>query len=1155
MDPSESTSDSSATEALSPVSRDKNFMIRPSGPLRKSSYDPDYSAVDLQLAQDPSEAEFVRKLSTMRHERKTLTRTLRKRQEQEKTGVKRSFAAGLEGSAPLLGGDLEDTGSDVSTSRLITKYDEGEAKAPKKRPNLVAPVEHRLSRKSREVSMEEGEAVDKHVHSHHHQAGGAAGIKRKGSSFTGDDGQAHKDNELQQRMSTFSEDFDGDDPHERLHRRRSKSNPGIPNHSVKFELTEMDKMATGEYLSFEDLKRRQSISAVPVHPHNYKQWLRKKQADVQSDEEEDQGIDPSPVLQPLANPGGYESPAEESDGEGDGLTSRGTRSSKDNTASSLSLSLGTPAGGTPSATGTPTSPPSEASKRSTPKHQSSVAVTSKTGPASPGKTGPLWLGESHFFSFGHNSNASGNNPGNHHKKGKKRRRLQPEAEKLYPWEHFSLQQAIMGTNVFLLLAAFAVLFGVSAWSVSQLGQQTSSFIGNSTLEFMVGNISAQFHVAQELMGDLEDAVLLNRYTFLTDENLLSHTLALLLDPTAVQSVGAIFYAEPSADGSAYLEVQSALGATGPWLGTVSAGTLTYAILDPTCPLTNSSCDLQGPTVLTIPSFSTAPTPWNQSLMDATDPSQVNFTTVYVLPSGVYGMVLAQGYANPLFPRGMEFQVGVTLEPLRLSAALLDLRQYLDADSEETDLLAFMVDSEAYLFAVSLENPDILLFTAEGERVVAASCPQDGIGDIYAAYLALLVSSPDPTTLTTVQVVAAGSYLGLVSPISFGGRTFHVIVSVKNNALVGRYQTTQYVVIAVTFFVILVAILLSIRLITLRLTRSVNKVSKMMVDMANLEFPETMARESRRYHIKETERLVSATEIMNVALRSFVKYVPQEVVRILVQEGAEVIIGVDDSFLTIFFSDIEGFTTISELLEADVLIQVMSEYLEEMSQVILESGGVVDKYIGDAIMAFWNAPISVPSHRAVACAVALRMQRRLRRLNLDWVAKNIPPIRARIGINAGIALVGNLGAPQRMSYTCIGDCVNAASRLENLNKQYGTYIMISENIYQSKNVQENFLCRTLDKVCVKGKSQSLVVYELVCELKVATDDIKAQLKLFNEGYELYQRREFAAAARHFSRFLKINPDDKAAEVLRQRCKTFVKNPPSLEWDGSYIALEK
>src|SRR5262249_3642719 len=159
-------------------------------------------------------------------------------------------------------------------------------------------------------------------------------------------------------------------------------------------------------------------------------------------------------------------------------------------------------------------------------------------------------------------------------------------------------------------------------------------------------------------------------------------------------------------------------------------------------------------------------------------------------------------------------------------------------------------------------------------------------------------------------------------------------------------------------------------------------------------------------------------------------------------------------------------TISETLPAGELIDLVSEYLGEMSNIIIYSGGTLDKYIGDAIMAFWNAPEPLAHHPLVACKVAISCQQRLRELQPAWQQRGLPALQCRIGLYTGPVLVGNLGSHQRMDYTVIGDTVNVASRLESLNKYYGTSILIGDTVYEA--ARDTFLCRQIDVVAVKGR---------------------------------------------------------------------------------------
>jgi len=209
--------------------------------------------------------------------------------------------------------------------------------------------------------------------------------------------------------------------------------------------------------------------------------------------------------------------------------------------------------------------------------------------------------------------------------------------------------------------------------------------------------------------------------------------------------------------------------------------------------------------------------------------------------------------------------------------------------------------------------------------------------------------------------------------------------------------------------------------------------------------------------------------------TFGKYVSPKVVDQLVDNPPE--LGGVDKQLSVMFSDIRGFTTLSENMTPQELVNHLNIYFTAMTDLILETGGTLDKYVGDAIMSFWGAPLPQEDHAIRACGCALRQIRKLREFNETW-----PPqkrINIGIGINSGIMTVGNMGSPVRMNYTLMGDNVNLGSRLEGTNKQYGTNIIISENTYDL--VKEKFLCRELDNIRVKGKNKPVVIYELVDEL--------------------------------------------------------------------------
>jgi adenylate cyclase len=223
---------------------------------------------------------------------------------------------------------------------------------------------------------------------------------------------------------------------------------------------------------------------------------------------------------------------------------------------------------------------------------------------------------------------------------------------------------------------------------------------------------------------------------------------------------------------------------------------------------------------------------------------------------------------------------------------------------------------------------------------------------------------------------------------------------------------------------------------------------------------------------------SESKEKNYLRRSFQFYLSPEVVEEIVADPEKLKLGGQKKEMTVLFSDIRGFTTLSEKLEPEKLVAILNEYFTAMTEVILQSGGVLDKFIGDAIMAFWGAPQEAPDHAQRACRTALKMIAKLEELKKEWSKRDLPEINIGVGINSGQMIVGNMGSAKRFDYTVIGDNVNLASRLEGLNKQYGTSIIISQFTYDK--VKEKFEGEFLDKVAVKGKEIPVEIFKLVGE---------------------------------------------------------------------------
>jgi adenylate cyclase len=259
---------------------------------------------------------------------------------------------------------------------------------------------------------------------------------------------------------------------------------------------------------------------------------------------------------------------------------------------------------------------------------------------------------------------------------------------------------------------------------------------------------------------------------------------------------------------------------------------------------------------------------------------------------------------------------------------------------------------------------------------------------------------------------------------------------------------------------------------------------------------------------------------------------------------EVSLGGERREITILFSDIRGFTGISEKLAPEDLVDFLNTYFTRVTKVIMEQRGLVDKFIGDAIMAFWNAPLADTEHAEHAVYAALAMKEQLDHVRKEHGDK-YPRLEIGIGINTGDAVVGNVGSTERLSYTAIGDSVNLASRLEGLTKYYGVHILISEST--RKCLKEDVVVRELDLVKVKGKKEPVKVYEVV-GLRDSVNDPE-KIKLYENSLHLYYKGKWRDAMKGFSAL-----EDTASKLMFERCKEFAADPP-VAWDGSYEMTHK
>jgi adenylate cyclase len=304
----------------------------------------------------------------------------------------------------------------------------------------------------------------------------------------------------------------------------------------------------------------------------------------------------------------------------------------------------------------------------------------------------------------------------------------------------------------------------------------------------------------------------------------------------------------------------------------------------------------------------------------------------------------------------------------------------------------------------------------------------------------------------------------------------------------------------------------------------------------------------RAFFRDVEEVMGSLELAKTAMRAMSKYVPVDLVRLLYRTGREPELGGELMPVSLLFSDIKGFTSLAERLPPNELAQVLGRYLEVMSAAVQGCGGTIDKYIGDAIMAVWNAPTPTPDHPRRACEAALAAQGAGEKLfaSAEWQGR--PPLVTRFGVHTGEVLVGHFGAPDRMSYTCLGDGVNLAARLEGLNKQYGTTRLVSDAVRQAAG--PHFVFRFLDVVAVSGKGEAVRVHELVTAAGLAGPRAET-IRRYEEALALYLRREFQAALALFEALA----GDPPSAVLAERCRAFLASPPPEGWDGTWVATSK
>jgi len=328
----------------------------------------------------------------------------------------------------------------------------------------------------------------------------------------------------------------------------------------------------------------------------------------------------------------------------------------------------------------------------------------------------------------------------------------------------------------------------------------------------------------------------------------------------------------------------------------------------------------------------------------------------------------------------------------------------------------------------------------------------------------------------------------------------------------------------------------------RISRPLLALSQDMGRIQEFQLDGEVAVETR---ISEVMTMKDSLQNMKKGLRSFQKYVPRDLVAELIGLRKEAVLGTEKAVVSVFFCDLANFTTASESLGSEDLNLLLTGYFDLVTRTLQTHGATVDKFIGDAVMAFWNAPKPTPDHAWHAAVAALEVQKGLRQLAADWKRRGLPPLETRVGLNTGSVLVGNVGHANRLSYTVLGDPVNLASRLESLNKYYGTSILAGEETLQA--LGDRVVWRPVDKVAVKGKTQGTFIGEL-------TEAEAPWWPAYRRAWELYRTGAWEAAVTAFE-ILAHDHDDGVSQILAARCRRFVESGVPADWTGTWVMQDK
>jgi class 3 adenylate cyclase len=457
----------------------------------------------------------------------------------------------------------------------------------------------------------------------------------------------------------------------------------------------------------------------------------------------------------------------------------------------------------------------------------------------------------------------------------------------------------------------------------------------------------------------------------------------------------------------------------------------------------------------------------------------------------------------------------------------------------------------YIYTYRMDATGGVYFVVDAETSIDDITPP---GETYPEASAAMRAALADGTVTVERAFVTdrwGTWLSAYAPIRDASHGVVAGLGIDMAAdKVIAYERRYLSIVLLGCLLISGLVLLMSRRISRQISQPLQRLEGDMIRIQNLDLSRPIHTASR---ITEVHRMAVASENMRVGLLSFRRYVPAELVAELIRLRKEAVLGAEKRELTVLFADIAGFTSFTEKLPPEQLVSELSPYFDQMTQLILETGGTVDKFIGDAVMAFWNAPSAIPDHAQKACESALACIAFTRTLSRTWEERGLPPLRIRIGLCTGDVLVGNVGYSERLNYTAMGDGVNLASRLEGLNRFFGTEILIAGSTAQAAGPR--FVYRHLGRIAVKGRSAGIDVFELVGRTGEVPADRLEVVRLCNEGMAAYFARDWARAMDLLGAAARQCPADTAIQNVLTRILEFTESPPPATWTGVEYMLEK